>query len=172
MSSKTPLALVVSGGSEKPLKISFPLPFSVFKNGFVSEEKIIIKESERHIEAPGPNPPAGSPCSSSGVSSIKVTPPLPPPSAQRTQHHSLPLLHSHSHQAPPPNSLQVPSTSQNPSEIKVKQEQSPFNSIPSPPSGLMTPPVTPSLNCTSPPNSAMFAHYQTSSPGFSKLMIS
>ncbi|KAL7638244.1 UNVERIFIED_CONTAM: hypothetical protein RMT77_010808 [Armadillidium vulgare] len=141
-----------------------------------------IKEPERRIDSQSSNQIGLNASSSGSVTSMKASPSLPPPSAiQRSAQHPPPLLQPHPPPPPPPpqttpsaTALHLAGTSQDPSEVKVKQEQGPFNSVPSPPSGLMTPPVTPSLNCTSsPPNSTgMFAHYQSVSPSFSKLMIS
>ncbi|XP_063599220.1 transcription factor GATA-4-like [Penaeus indicus] len=83
-----------------------------------------------------------------------ISPPKPP---QQTQ---------------PPQASQsaaIPSTSSQ-SNVKIKQEsQPPFTALPSPPSGLVTPPITPSLNCTS--TNGMFGPYASGTSNF-KLMIS
>ncbi|KAK7083787.1 Transcription factor GATA-4 [Halocaridina rubra] len=79
-------------------------------------------------------------------------------------------------QAPPAAvasaSALMPGTS-NQSNVKIKQESQPssFTALISPPAGVVTPPITPSLNCT--PTNGMFATYTSSAaPNFAKLMIS
>ncbi|XP_071552592.1 GATA-binding factor C-like isoform X2 [Panulirus ornatus] len=72
---------------------------------------------------------------------------------------------------PQPNqSTAIPSTSSQ-SSVKIKQEShSSFTTLPSPPSGLVTPPITPSLNCTT--TNGMFGTYTSGTTNFAKLMIS
>lgn len=73
----------------------------------------------------------------------------------------------------PRPSQSVTSPNINPqSDVKIKQESqsSSFTSLPSPTSGLVTPPITPSLNCT--PANGMFSAYATATgtSNFTKLM--
>ncbi|XP_076053814.1 uncharacterized protein LOC143032741 [Oratosquilla oratoria] len=76
-------------------------------------------------------------------------------------------------QSPPTNQQARPTTSpgaSTQSEVKIKQEnQSSFSSLGSPASGLMTPPIAASLNCTS--TNGMFSAYTTATPNYTKLMI-
>ncbi|CAL4067255.1 unnamed protein product, partial [Meganyctiphanes norvegica] len=78
---------------------------------------------------------------------------------------------SPSQQPRPIQSAASPSTSTQ-SDVKIKQEsQSSFTSLPSPTSGLVTPPITPSLNCT--PANGMFSAYATATgtSNFTKLNL-
>ncbi|XP_068249736.1 transcription factor GATA-4-like isoform X2 [Palaemon carinicauda] len=94
-------------------------------------------------------------------------------------------------QVPQPQSSQTPSASSvappampgtsSQSNVKIKQETQPssstssstssFTALISPPAGVVTPPITPSLNCTT--TNGMFGPYTSSAtPNFAKLMIS
>ncbi|XP_069163661.1 transcription factor GATA-4 isoform X1 [Procambarus clarkii] len=115
------------------------------KDKKLSEEKS-PKEAERR-----PADPAATP--------VVPKPPQQPQQPQPSQP-----------QPQPSQSTAIPSTSSQ-SSVKIKQEShSSFSALPSPPSGLMTPPVTPNLNCTS--TNGMFAAYTSGTPNFTKLMIS
>ncbi|XP_042203685.1 transcription factor GATA-4-like isoform X2 [Homarus americanus] len=98
-------------------------------------------------------------------------PPQQPPQQQQ-QHHQQQPPQAPQPQPQPNQTAAIPSTSSQ-TNVKIKQEaphSTSFSALPSPPSSLMTPPVTPSLNCTS--TNGMFGPYTSSPSNFTKLMIS
>ncbi|XP_037802860.1 transcription factor GATA-4-like [Penaeus monodon] len=112
------------------------------------------EEKEKEKKPAAEEQPAKEPEHRAPEPATAISPPKPPQQPQPPQ---------------ASQSAAIPSTSSQ-SNVKIKQEsQPPFTALPSPPSGLVTPPITPSLNCTS--TNGMFGPYASGTSNF-KLMIS
>ncbi|XP_045108911.1 transcription factor GATA-4-like isoform X1 [Portunus trituberculatus] len=127
------------------------------------------EDKEKEKKAPEDKPTKEGERRPSDPATPVVTKPTPPQQPQQQPQQQPPPQPSQG-QGQQNQAAALPSTSSQPS-VKVKQENhSSFTPVPTSPTGLVTSPIPPTLNCTT--TNGMFGPYTSGSTNFAKLMIS